>query len=431
MKKYRRSAAIFILFLFVFIAGCARAPLITKKGAEPPVRKKIEKPLAAPKDKTAEAQPSIIGPPSGVASRGNVGCIFPLTGRFGNAGRRALDAALLSSKIFKQRSSSSWEIISADSGGSSEKIREAVSHLADDVNVIAIVAMSGTSEASVIAEEAQRRKVPLILITSKEGVTETGEYVFQHFLTATQQMDALMRYVHNKLNIGVFSVLYPQDDYGLEMVNLFRNKVKSMGGKIHQAVSYRKTDTDFSAQIRKLTGNRIDSVQQSNAAAETTPGRLTVDFEALFIPDSHQRVKMITSQLVYYNVRGVQLLGTSLWHSPDLVKSGVEFLEGAVFVDSFFTNGYLPETNDFVDVYYAEYGREPGNIDALSYDTMDIVLKVLEKRKITKRDEFLDALLDVRGFRGATGIVSFNGNRVAQKDAFILMVQNGKIVQVK
>ena len=140
---------------------------------------------------------------------------------------------------------------------------------------------------------------------------------------------------------------------------------------------------------------------------------------------------MITSQLVYYNVRGVQLLGTSLWHSPDLVKSGVEFLEGAVFVDSFFTNGYLPETNDFVDVYYAEYGREPGNIDALSYDTMDIVLKVLEKRKITKRDEFLDALLDVRGFRGATGIVSFNGNRVAQKDAFILMVQNGKIVQVK
>lgn len=430
MKKYRLLAVILVLFFFIFIAGCAKAPLI-KKRAEPPVRKKIEKPLAAPKDKTAEAQPSIIGPPSGVASRGNVGCIFPLTGRFGNAGRRALDAALLSSKIFKQRSSSPWEIVSVDSGGSSEKIREAVSHLADDANVIAIVAMSGTSEAIIIAEEVQRRKVPLILITSKEGVTETGEYVFQHFLTATQQMDALMRYVHNKLNIGVFSVLYPQDDYGLEMVNLFRNKVKSMGGKIHQAVSYRKMDTDFSAQIRKLTGNRIESIQQGSSATENTPGRLTVDFEALFIPDSHQRVKMITSQLVYYNVRSVQLLGTSLWHSPDLVKSGVEFLEGAVFVDSFFTNGYLPETNDFVDIYYAEYGREPGSIDALSYDTMNIVLKVLEKRKITKRDEFLEALLDVRGFRGATGIVSFNGNRVAQKDAFILMVQNGKIVQVK
>jgi ABC-type branched-subunit amino acid transport system substrate-binding protein len=140
---------------------------------------------------------------------------------------------------------------------------------------------------------------------------------------------------------------------------------------------------------------------------------------------------MITSQLAYYNVRGVQLLGASLWHSPDLIKSGVEFFEGAVFVDSFFVNGYLPETNDFVDVYYAEYGREPGNIDALVYDTMDIVLQILDKHKIKTRDEFLEALLDVRGFRGATGIVSFNGNRVAQKDAFILMVQNGKIVQVK
>ncbi len=428
MKKYRLLGAILVLSFFVFIAGCAKVPLIKKK-AGPPVRKKIEKPLAAPKEK--EGYPSIVRPPSILTSRSNVGCIFPLTGRFGNAGRRALEAAQLSLKKFKQHSSPPCEIVSADSGETPEKIREAVSYLADDVNVIALVAMSGTAEAIILAEEAQKRKTPLILIASKEGVTQTGEYVFQHFLTATQQIDALMRYVHNKLNIGVFSVLYPQDDYGLEMVNLFRNKVKSMGGTIHQAVSYRKTDTDFSAQIRKLTGNRIDSQQQDNSAAETTSGRSTVDFEALFIPDSHQRVKMITSQLAYYNVRGVQLLGASLWHSPDLIKSGVEFFEGAVFVDSFFVNGYLPETNDFVDVYYAEYGREPGNIDALAYDTMDIVLQILDKQKIKTRDDFLDALLDVHDFRGATGVVSFNGNRVAQKDAFILMIQNGKIVQVK
>ncbi len=420
MKKYRLLAAIFSLFLFVFITGCAKAPLITKKRAEPPVRKKIEKPLVAPKDE-----------PSVLISRNNVGCIFPLTGRFGNAGRRALDAALLSSKIFKQRSSSPWEIVAVDSGGSPEKIREAVSHLADDVNVIAIVAMSGTAEATIIAEEAQQRKVPLILITSKEGVTDTGEYVFQHFLTATQQMEALIRYAQKTLNIGIYSVLYPQDDYGLEMVSIFRSKVKSIGGKIHQAVPYRKTDTDFSNQIKKLTGNRIGVAEQASGTAESTHTRLSVDFEALFIPDSHQRVKMITSQLAYHNVMGVKLLGTSLWHAPDLVKSGAEYLEGAVFVDSFFANGYLPETNDFVDVYYAAYGREPGNIDALSYDTIDIVLKVLEKHKITTRDEFLEALLDVRSFRGATGNVSFNGNRVAQKEAFILMVQNGKIVQVK
>lgn len=420
MKNYRLLAAILIIFLFVLIAGCARAPLITKKRAEPPVRKKIEKPPVAPKDE-----------PSVLIGRNNVGCIFPLTGRFGNAGRRALDAALLSSKIFKQRSSSPWEIVAADSGVTPEEIREAVSHLADDVNVIAIVAMSGTAEATIIAEEAQIRKVPLILITSKEGITETGEYVFQHFLTATQQVEALIGYVQRKLNIGIFSVLYPQDDYGLEMVSIFRSKVKSIGGKIYQAVPYRKTDTDFSNQIRKLTGNRIGVAEQASGMDESTHTRLSVDFEALFIPDSHQRVKMITSQLAYYNVMGVKLLGTSLWHSPDLVKNGAEYLEGAVFVDSFFANGYLPETNDFVDVYYAAYGREPGNIDALSYDTMDIVLKVLEKQKIKTRDEFLEALLDVRGFRGATGNVSFNGKRVAQKDAFILMVQNGMIVQVK
>jgi ABC-type branched-subunit amino acid transport system substrate-binding protein len=156
-----------------------------------------------------------------------------------------------------------------------------------------------------------------------------------------------------------------------------------------------------------------------------------LDFEALFIPDSVLRVKMITSQLAFYDVKGLKLLGPSLWHSPDLMKKGVEYLEGASFVDSFLVNGFLPQTNDFVDIYYSAYGREPGNIEALSYDTMGMVLSVLEDQQIKTRAEFIRALMALEGFRGATGSISFGGNRVAQKDAFILRVQNGKIEQVK
>lgn len=59
MKKYRLLGAILVLSFFVFIAGCAKVPLIKKK-AGPPVRKKIEKPLAAPKEK--EGYPSIVRP---------------------------------------------------------------------------------------------------------------------------------------------------------------------------------------------------------------------------------------------------------------------------------------------------------------------------------------------------------------------------------
>jgi len=59
--------------------------------------------------------------------------------------------------------------------------------------VIAIIAIAGTAEAAIAAIEAQKRQVPLILIASREGVTEVGEYVFQHFLTPAQQIQAFKR----------------------------------------------------------------------------------------------------------------------------------------------------------------------------------------------------------------------------------------------
>jgi branched-chain amino acid transport system substrate-binding protein len=441
MKNYRLLAAISIIFLFVFLAGCVKGPSIAPKKAAMPEVKAVEKPLPAaqvkppdikpPEIKQPEPKPLVVLPPSRSVNRNAIGCIFPLTGRFADAGSKALDAVLLSAEIFNQRFPSPWKIVVADSGETPDGMKEAVAYLADGAKVMAIVAISGTVEATIAAREAQKRQVPLILITSKEGVTEAGEYVFQHFLTPTQQIEALTKYALNKLNAAIFSILYPQDDYGEEMVRIFRSEVQKIGGKVDKAIPYNKAQTDFTEQINKLTGHKTGASEKVYATLQETKAKLSLNFEALFIPDSHLRIKMITSQLAFYNLKGIKLLGTSLWHSPDLLKKGTEYLEGAIFVDSFFVNGFLPETNDFVDIYYSAYGREPGNIDALSYDTMGMVLDVLEDRQIKTRAEFIQSLLAVERFRGATGSISFGGSRVAQKDAFILRVQNGKIEQVR
>lgn len=441
MKHYRLLVAISILFLIAFFIGCAKGSVITKKSAATPEMKTVGKPLPVaevkpPEVKPVEAKPPevkppVILPPLIPVKRNAVGCVLPLSGRFADAGNKALDAILLSAEIFNQHSPSPWEIVVADSGDSPEKIKEAVAYLADGAKVMAIVAIAGAAEATNAAREAQKRQVPLILIASKEGVTEAGEYVFQHFLTPSQQIEALAKYAQDKLNVAIISVLYPQDDYGEEMVRLLRSEVQKTGGKVDKAIPYGKTQTDFTEQIKQLTGNKIGASEKVYATTKEAKARWSVDFEALFIPDSHLRVKMIAAQLAFYDVKGMPLLGTSLWHSPDLLKKDAEYLEGAVFADSFLVNGFLPQTNDFVDIYYSTYSREPGNIEALSYDTMELVLGILEDRQIKTRAEFIDALLAVESFRGATGSISFRGNRVAQKDAFILRVQNGKFEQVK
>jgi len=140
---------------------------------------------------------------------------------------------------------------------------------------------------------------------------------------------------------------------------------------------------------------------------------------------------MINAQLAFYNIRRVRIFGTSLWNTPDLVRQNNGYMEGAFFVDSFHARGSAPETVSFADAYRAIYNREPQTMEALAYDTMRLVLSILADPEIETRDGFAKALLATRDFQGATGGISFGGERVARKQALILKVQDGEIVQVR
>ena len=375
-------------------------------------------------------QPLTAGPVSEFANRHAVGCALPLSGRFAEEGKKAQDAVMLSARQFRARSPFSPRIVTADSGANPAMMKKAIAYLADEENVVAIIAVSGAAEAEAAAVEARNRRVPVILITSKEGVTEAGDQVFQHFLTREQQVKAVTEYAVHSLQMTVFCTLYPKDHYGEEMNRLFCAEVQKRGGSVVQSVPYDMTQTDFRQQIQKLAAQKDKISQIIDARDGGSRGAIPVGFEGLFIPDSAFRVRMITAQLAFYNVRGLQIFGTSLWNSPDLLRQRSEYVEGAFFVDSFHARGLAPETVNFADAYRAVYNREPQTMEALAYDTMKLVLGILEDPGIATRNGFASALLATKNFQGATGNISFGGNRVAQKEAVILQVRDGEIVQV-
>ena len=111
-------------------------------------------------------------------------------------------------------------------------------------------------------------------------------------------------------------------------------------------------------------------------------------FDALFIPDSPERISMIVPQLAFHDVRGVKLLGTSAWDTPDILKAGSELLGEAIFVDAFSPNSFYPEVNDFTDIYYTNYSREPDAMEALAYDAAGIIVKIIMEDGIKTRDQF-------------------------------------------
>ncbi len=436
MNPCRIFAKIFILVIAVFlVCGGKEATAVESLFSATP-KAKTEKKVQPGEVKTAEIiqqeeKSSAFRYRSDLPDRNAIGCVLPLSGRYGDYGNKALDAILFAAGIFNGKIQTSWKIVAEDSRGLPEGVKDAVAHLAKTVNVMAIIAVAGTLEAVEVAHEADKWKIPIILITPKEGVTDEKNYVFQHFLTPSQQIKALATYALDNLNCAIFSILYPHDDYGAEMVKIFRAEAERIGGKVESAIPYDKKKTDFTEEINKVTRDRDNIAKKANDNNQVTKAPISIDFEALFIPDSYQRVKMIASQLAFYDVKDIKLLGTSLWNSPDLLRKDAEYLEGAVFADSFFASGFYPETNDFVDIYYSAYSREPENIEALSYDTMGMIISVLEDKNISTREQFIAGLQRVTDYKGATGITSFSGDRVSRKTAFILKVTDGKLEQVK
>ena len=269
--------------------------------------------------------------------------------------------------------------------------------------------------------------VPIITLTQKAGITEIGDYVFRDFLTGDTQTGALVSYSIHNLGVKDFAILHPRDHYGTEMMHLFWDEVLRQGGQVRGVEAYASEQTDFSREIKSLTGLSF-SEEDKKSGEGMKP---VVDFGALFIPDSHTVVSMIASQLAFYDVIGVRLLGTNIWNSPELLKKGGEYFEGAIFTDCFFLNSTRPRVRTFIDRFYVSCGREPGNVEALAYDATDIMVRLLSEDRIEIREDLRDALSRVENHPGITGATSFSQGRDAQKSLHILMVVDSEIVQVR
>ena len=361
-----------------------------------------------------------------VVDRYALGCILPLSGKFARYGNMALDSVILAAGVFDPLHSTPVRIIVEDSRSDPETARELVLTLFSDHKVMGIVGPMGSTAAAAAALEAQKLGVPIMTMTQQDEITAIGDYVFRNFLTAEMQIKTLVRYAVENLGMKSFAILYPEDNYGIKMMNLFWGEVLAAGGEIRGVEGYDKKKTDFSDEIKSLTG--LTSSDEDERREEPQP---VIDFDALFIPDSYARVSMIAPQLAFYNVSGIQLLGTNALNSPDLTKGENEYIDGTIFVDGFFLNSYYPVVRDFIDRFYVAYNREPTDMEALVYDAARIMVTLLTDSHVEVRNDLKETLGQLKNYPGVTGMTSFLDGRDAEKSLSVLMIRKNEIVQVK
>jgi ABC-type branched-subunit amino acid transport system substrate-binding protein len=307
---------------------------------------------------------------------------------------------------------------------------------------------------------AEDVSVPLLTLTAREEVAASRSQVLRLRTMPSEEVDELVGHAMREVGARTFAILYPNDAYGRGLRNLFWDAVEERGGAIVSVARYDPDATDFGDAIRRLVGYVLLSPEEKRAlekreamlrrarrlpqeealelrtearaltTEEGEPLPPIVDFDALFIPESHEKVVLIAPQLAFHEAVGTRLLGPSGWFHPDLVPIARHHVEGAVFTAQFFPESELDFVREFADRYRETYGSPPEAFAAQGYDAATLALLQLAKGR-SARDDVRRGLLAVRGFPGVTGVLSMRADGNARKRPFLLAVERGEIIQVE
>jgi ABC-type branched-subunit amino acid transport system substrate-binding protein/outer membrane protein assembly factor BamD (BamD/ComL family) len=371
---------------------------------------------------------------------GVVGCLLPLSGPFAIYGQEVLNGIQLGMGIWTESEGyQGLELVIKDTGGETENAVLAVEELAKEEKVMAIIGPLVSTPTLAAARKAQELGVPIITLTQKEGVTDEGDMVFRNFLTPSKEIQSILEKVVNELGLKRFAVLYPDNPYGRYFMNLFWDQAEELGGTIRAVESYKPEETDFAVQIKKMVGlyyprpvlvvqtyMQIKSAEWENEIEERQPSdeepEPIVDFDALFLPGNPEQVALIAPQFPFYNIFDVRLLGTSLWQSPELIKTAGDYLQGALFPSGFYTKSNASGVRDFVALYEENFESEPGLLAASGYDTIRFVKNVMGEGLIRTRRDFQYRLAHYESFYGITGKISFDEQGEVEKSPLLLTV---------
>jgi len=271
-------------------------------------------------------------------------------------------------------------------------------------------------------------------------VRRLGNYLFSTSLTYEMQADRIAVYAMKQQGYRRFCILYPDTTYGRELARLFAQKVREHHGEIIAVESFKEGNTNFGPQITQLKEEDIKKyglavpVTPSGSTAKSTTSRndkrilYTPGFDAIFIPSRSSDIGLIASQLTFHDIR-VPLLGTNGWNTQDFARTADRTVEGATFVDGFFSDSPSPVVRDFVERYKKRFQSTPSLFTMQGYDAARAVIEGI-RNGVTSGEGLQAFLMAQPRLPSLAGPASFGPDGTLRRPLFLLQVKQGKFVQL-
>lgn len=285
----------------------------------------------------------------------------------------------------------------------SQKVRQ----LIDRDKVVAILGEVASSRSLAGGLIANTSHVPMVTPSSTAvEVTQGREWVFRTCFTDDQQGQVAARFVKNELKKQKVGIFYAaQDPYSFGLAKSFRDELKKLGGEVVVDKGYQKGETNYTTYLNELKAAKP---------------------EIIFVPNYYNEMVQIARQAKQLDMPGSMFVGGDGWDSANLIEGAGGELEGAYFTNHYAPDVPWPNSKKFLSAFQAKYKHEPSSLSAQGYDATRLLFDAVGRATEVTPEAIRKALAETKDFQGATGTMTMDKDRNANKPIVVVQIKDKK-----
>ena len=358
-----------------------------------------------------QAEPTKAPAAGNLSGEISIGAVWSLTGAaaiYGPSQKQAAEMAVEEINRAGILGQASIKLITEDDRSTKEGAIAAFEKLINQDKVVAIFGPTLSNSAKAADPMAQEKKI-VVLATSNTaaGIVEIGDFVFRDSLPEAAVIPNTIKVTKAKLGYKKVALLYGDDDaFTKSGYDVFKATLDAEGVEILTTETFKKGDTDFSAQLTKIKGLNPDAIVVS-ALAEEAAGIMSQGRQ-LGIAES------------------VHFIGGNGFNSPKLAQLAGKAAEGAISGAAWFINSSAPGNQDFVKAYNTKYGANPDQFAAQAYAAVYLMAAAIKNAGQANSQAIRDALAQTKDMDTVLGKFSFDANRDPLHTPVVQVVKDGQ-----
>ncbi len=359
-----------------------------------------------------------------------IGVLLPLSGTYARFGEQALRGVRLATALLGEGGQITLRV--EDTGGKPASCTDAYRRLIDDGVAMVVGPLLAPCAEALLPHLTGH--VPVLSLTRRTEIAQGSPQMFVHSLSLPAQARFMAddAWQQSDRHIVLISGAQP---LSRQEADAFAQQFQALGGEIVETIELPANKIDF-RRIFSALRSRTDDEELLAALDEDMAFladsdmdiRMPASFDGIYLALSGKQVALVSGQLAYADMAGVNLYGSGHWRDGHLLDDKGRYLDKSRFSDVGFPTGNMAELHRMLLAYREVWGREkPGKLMGLAYDSA-LIAAMLTSRMGLSGNALEKGLADKSGFPGLTGHVYFDNSGAGQKRFNIFTIRRNHIL---